>query len=282
MEALVIGVKTSVCRVDRRPIGFTLIELLVVIAVIALLIALLLPALSLAREMSLVSLCASNERGLALGTLLYTSDNDDLLPPGTQKIPVTDPKAYWPGHLLEYVELDVLQCPVRSPLVPQFASYNVNGYWWLFESVWAPALTGHNRTTDVSNSARCLMFKENTEDFFNLSLKGYPQGGAQYGHDQPYFNYFWNGTNYGQNGGGRHLRQFSSNGDPWGEDNIVFFDGHVQSVSMQYLVQSIPNAVWTYQLSYPFDVLHALSGSFAPPPGSSAPIGAELWTVPWW
>ncbi len=65
----------------RRIVGaFTLIELLVVIAVISLLIGLLLPALSRARESGRASACSSNLRQLAMGLTTYLGDYPDRLP----------------------------------------------------------------------------------------------------------------------------------------------------------------------------------------------------------
>ena len=60
--------------------GFTLVELLVVIGVVALLIAVLLPALTSVREAARRTQCANNHRQVALGTLAYTSAHDDELP----------------------------------------------------------------------------------------------------------------------------------------------------------------------------------------------------------
>ena len=62
--------------------GFTLIELLVVIAVIALLMALLIPVLNLAREGAQRAVCLSNLRQLTLAWVLYADDNDSKLVSG--------------------------------------------------------------------------------------------------------------------------------------------------------------------------------------------------------
>ena len=55
---------------------FTLIELLVVIAIIAILAAMLLPALSAARESAKSSNCLANLKTLALGMNIYSDEND--------------------------------------------------------------------------------------------------------------------------------------------------------------------------------------------------------------
>jgi len=60
--------------------GFTLVELLVVTGIIALLIAVLLPALGKARESARRTQCACNLHTLAIGVLLYAQDNHNALP----------------------------------------------------------------------------------------------------------------------------------------------------------------------------------------------------------
>ncbi len=62
--------------------GFTLIELLVVVAIIALLIAILLPSLSGAREQTRTVVCLSNMRQLSHGWHMYADDNNDTCLPG--------------------------------------------------------------------------------------------------------------------------------------------------------------------------------------------------------
>jgi len=84
----------------RRPHGFTLIELLVVIAIIAILAAMLLPALGRAKAKAQGILCMNNGKQMMLAWRFYVDDNADKVPPAWgnpgQWMPVND--MTWSGR----------------------------------------------------------------------------------------------------------------------------------------------------------------------------------------
>jgi len=112
---------------------FTLIELLVVIAIIAILAAMLLPALSQAREKARQASCLSNFKQLSLGTLMYIDDNAECMPV------VYHSDAGSPGYVYGnrryamelvkpyYSTWDILECPSDTVLRYHTSiGYNVN------------------------------------------------------------------------------------------------------------------------------------------------------------
>ncbi|MAE66775.1 MAG: hypothetical protein CMJ18_21105 [Phycisphaeraceae bacterium] len=66
----------------RRPRGFTLIELLVVISIVALLIALLMPAIKRARALARQAICLSNVHQMLMGLHTYAAENGGYFPHG--------------------------------------------------------------------------------------------------------------------------------------------------------------------------------------------------------
>ena len=83
----------------KKRTAFTLIELLVVIAIISLLVSILLPSLTAAKELARRVICASNQRHIGLGLFLYANEYDDYLPRGYPH-PV---KQVWPIATLDVV-----------------------------------------------------------------------------------------------------------------------------------------------------------------------------------
>jgi len=104
----------------RRSHAFTLIELLVVISIIALLIAILLPSLTRAREAARRSLCGSNLRQIGISMHAYGTENNQELPPAYRKVFGPEvgqvrPQLFMDSHYQEFRAMgmlpNVMICP---------------------------------------------------------------------------------------------------------------------------------------------------------------------------
>ncbi len=108
---------------DRKG-GFTLIELLVVVAIIAILAAMLLPALSQARERARAAVCMSNMKQVGIAFEMYKNDFDSLYPDNPN----------WKSKLWQYVSAEtrdkISKCPSRPQITKWFwgQGYNVGSH----------------------------------------------------------------------------------------------------------------------------------------------------------
>jgi prepilin-type N-terminal cleavage/methylation domain-containing protein/prepilin-type processing-associated H-X9-DG protein len=117
------------CRKCSR--GFTLIELLVVIAIIALLMGILLPALSRAKKQGQAVRCLSNLKQIGVAAYLYAQDYN-------MKIPRDETHGHWmvlfapyvggrSNKVLEWTEVDIYNCPTY-PDKEQTVDYCINAW----------------------------------------------------------------------------------------------------------------------------------------------------------
>jgi prepilin-type N-terminal cleavage/methylation domain-containing protein/prepilin-type processing-associated H-X9-DG protein len=101
---------------EHRHRAFTLIELLVVIAIIALLMGILIPALSRSRKQARVVYCLNNLREIGIAAHMYAQENNDYIPRAL------DDKVKWPlvfmpllgtqyRGVTDYRKVDAYQCP---------------------------------------------------------------------------------------------------------------------------------------------------------------------------
>ena len=233
---------------DKRR-AFTLVELLVVIGIIAILMAMLLPALEAARQRAMDVLCTSNLRQVGLCVLMYMDDNEGaIIYAGDHRLdrkcnrwfwddPVTglpmkntDNLAYWGINYREYAKKkEIFGCPAfkdvafstmypgQDPQLINKAAYGLNAYSTNknISEIRKPSsfvfCTDHVEPR-VDDNENDMFFNNGTPSGWNLTRHrpgGTPDRMAQY------------------RGIFRHAIKFNDDYRTGGKANILWLDGHV-------------------------------------------------------
>ena len=160
----------SCSREDGSPKrrGFTLIELLVVIAIIAILAAMLLPALSRSKQSAKRIVCVNHLKQLAMATVMYTMDNDSYYPSSNSS-------NKWPQAIRSgYQNLRVLVCPDdksasgvasdadSADLAPR--SFLINAWTDYFDLLPQPVLHEIMPESVIEQPSDTILFGEKQED----------------------------------------------------------------------------------------------------------------------
>ena len=223
--------RTRKSPMSARPSGFTLIELLVAITIIAMLIALLLPAVKKARERGRAISCSSIQRQWALAFHVYTVDFG-VLPWFAPEFP--SPGGYWHDFVGPYLQIErdqaeydiKRQCPAHTVTYPVRVGVNYGGVYepnqrqLVGPIMYGPEMLDYDA---IHNPSKFMMLFD-TNGFYMYSAAGWHMSVDTDGDDIPDTHdvIFRTQPNHTYNGARPRVHNDTT--------NVAMCDGHVETM----------------------------------------------------
>ncbi len=208
--------------------AFTLIELLVVIAIISLLVSILLPSLSRAKELARGTVCLSNMRSTGLAVQMYANQNNEFYPASSCGLSGSAQDTFWINALQPYSGTRLLyRCP--SDPTETFLDWNNpppaaqwNDYRWAsYSTNGCFKQEPHDRLNGIPRPVETIYACETPESVL----------GADHVHPEMW----WTGIDAGnQVAHGRHL----------GKANYLFADGHADQMALPETWEQNKRNLW--------------------------------------
>jgi len=200
----------------NKPRGFTLIELLVVIAIIAVLMAILIPALSAAKKQATMARCLTNHRNLLAGWIMYADENDGLLMCNGACYDEPDDKTPWVHRPKDFAGNNLPQpAPETITDEDRYRGIQLGTMWPYVKDVDVYHCPGDNRRSTRRSPRDCFRSYSISYAFGDLRPGVGGRGGYRYYRrmgeirNAPLYYVFieeeHNGSSYGENEGGWHL-----------------------------------------------------------------------------
>jgi len=236
----------------KRSYAFTLIELLVVIAVIAILLALLVPALYRAKDQAKNVVCKSHLRGVGVGIFMYLGDNFQRMPDmytytiasnghlwwddQGELLKPSDSRAYWGVTYFDYVRDKALfGCPAFRSFVGILAQDLLYGgdHQFIYTSAFAAnGWLSKEKVTSISRHSEVIVAHDHMEPRVEhgnrdersdmlfpsptgINLTHYREGASRMNWYRGIF---------------RHAVRRSDDGQTGGSLNTLWLDGHVSAI----------------------------------------------------